>query len=386
MRAKLARRMPDPMFNDIEHHVMWVSAADMPKGMPLDANARKPKLNRSIYGDVRASLHDENGEEGTFHLKNQGVVIVASSVKKVADELYDIAIDEGQGILNGGHTTALIVESQDEGAPDNYVLVTIRTGVPKDWIPELSGGLNTSVQVQAKSLDDLAGKFDWIKKQLAREPYYERIVWREGDVGDIDVRDIIAIMTCLNIGLFPNESDESPIAAYEKKSACLEWFEEDGDDEKTYEKLKPILKDTLTLYDTIRFEARTLYNADKADGPKRGGGLAFVDEKTRGAFAFGFIGEESEYSLNPAAALPILAAFRWMVEPSDDEKTYRWKGGFPRVKKLWADSAGELMRLTKQTSDAVGRKPNALGKSRPHWSNLHARVANRQMMSELAKR
>lgn len=206
-------------------------------------------------------------------------------------------------------------------------------------------------------------------------------MWKEGDTGDIDVRDIIAVMTCLNIGLFPNDSDESPIAAYEKKSACLEWFE--SDEESTYEKLKPILKDILVLYDTIRFEARRLYNADKADGIKRGG-LAFVDEKKRGVFTFAFIEEQSEYSLNPAAALPILAAFRWMVE--DGGKTYRWKGGFNQVKQLWANSAGELMRLTKQTSDAVGRKPNALGKSRPHWSNLHARVANREMMSVLGKR
>lgn len=64
-------------------------------------------------------------------------------------------------------TTALIVESQEENdVPDNYVLVSIRTGVPDVWIPELSGGLNTSVQVQPKSLDDLAGLFDWIKNHL----------------------------------------------------------------------------------------------------------------------------------------------------------------------------------------------------------------------------
>jgi hypothetical protein len=385
VRAKLARRIPDPKFHNIEHHFMWVGAPDMPSGIPLDANARKPKVNRALYKDVRESLLDQNGEEGTFHLKNQGIVIVATSVKKVGEDLYDIAIAEGQGILNGGHTTELIVESQEDEAPDNYVLVSIRTGVPNEWIPELSGGLNTSVQVQAKSLDDLAGRFNWLKEALKEEPYFKRIVWREGDQGDVDVRDIIAMMTCLNLDLFSNESDESPIAAYEKKSSCLDWFEEAGSSEgDSYRKLKPMLKNILEFYDTIRFEARGLYNADKADGNKRGGGLAFVDEKKRGKFSFPFISQESEYALNPAAALPILAAFRWMVEPSKDGKTFRWKGGFSRVKQLWAESAAELMRLTKQTSDAVGRKPNALGKSRPHWSNLHARVAKRQMMDERA--
>jgi hypothetical protein len=299
-----------------------------------------------------------------------------------------VRIDEGQGILNGGHTTDIIVESQEDGAPDNYVLVTIRTGVEADWIPELAQGLNTSVQVQAKSLDDLAKRFQWIKDELKDEPYYDRIVWREGDPGDIDVRDVIAIMTCLNVELFPNDSDESPIAAYEKKSQCLEWYERDIEEKSfSYKKLRPLLKEALTLYDTIRFESRDLYNADKADGKNnKAGALAFMDERKRGVHSFPFITKENKYALNPAAALPILAAFRWMIEETDDGKAFRWKGGYSRVKQLWADSAGELVRLTKQTSDAVGRRPNALGKSRPHWSNLHARVSKRQMMQELAEK
>lgn len=364
---------------------MWVAAGDMPSGLPLSANARTPNVNRAIYEEVRESLSDDSDESGFFHLKNLGVIIVANSVRKTGEDVYVVDIDPATGgILNGGHTTELLVQSQEqELVPDNYVLVAIRTGVPQKWVPEMSGGLNTSVQVQPKSLDNLAGHFAWIKDELRNEPYFKDIVFREGDQGAVDIRDIIAMMTCVNIDRFPNNSDESPIAAYEKKSQCLDWFE---DDSASYKKTRSILKDTLRLYDMIRAEARDLYNADKSDGQgRKGGALSFVDQRKRGTFKFFFTGDEKEYALNPAAAYPILAAFRWMVEPSEDGSSLQWKGSFDDVLRLWRQSAGELMRLTKQTSDEVGRRPNALGKSRPHWSNLHARVANRQMKSELDK-
>jgi hypothetical protein len=374
--------MPDPKRRDIEHHFLWVAAADMPAGLPLGANARIPNINRGIYEEVQESLADDSEDGGFFHLKNLGIIVVADSVRKIADGVFDVVIDPARGgILNGGHTNQLLVDSQEkEPIPDNYVLVAIRTGVPQKWVPEMSGGLNTTVQVQPKSLDNLAGYFKWIKEELGNEPYFKEIVFREGDDGSIDIRDIIAMMTCMNVARFPNSSDESPIAAYEKKSQCLDWFESD---EGSYRKLRPILKDILRLYDIIRAEARDLYNADKSDGQgRKGGALSFVDQRKRGVFKFVFISEEKSYALNPAAAYPILAAFRWMVEEAADG-TFRWKGRFDDVVRLWRESAGELMRLTKQTSDEVGRRPNALGKSRPHWSNLHARVANRQMKTEL---
>jgi len=48
-------------------------------------------------------------------------------------------------------------------------------------VPGWAGGLNTSVQVQDMSLDNLSGDFDWLKKIIAEEPYAKHIAWRENE-------------------------------------------------------------------------------------------------------------------------------------------------------------------------------------------------------------
>ena len=74
--------------------------------------------------------------------------------------------------LTGGHTYKLIVDNLENGKlPDNqYVNVEIRVGIPELWIPAIAGRLNTSIQVQDMSLDNLAGLFNWLKALLQKEP------------------------------------------------------------------------------------------------------------------------------------------------------------------------------------------------------------------------
>ena len=125
-----------------------------------------------------------------------------------------MTIAAGQGIVDGGHTYSLITKEDRE--PDalpeaQYVKFEIVTHIPEDWIPEIAGGLNTSVQVQPMSLDALAHRFDWIKEELGKEPYYKQIAWRENEPGEFDARDIVSLLTCFSIALFPNVRDEQPV-------------------------------------------------------------------------------------------------------------------------------------------------------------------------------
>ncbi len=79
----------------------------------------------------------------------------------------------------------------------------------------------------------------------------------------------------------------------------------------------------------------------------------------------------------------MLAAFRWMVEEDPATGKYRWRGGFNTVLRRWHDATPELMRLTFEQNRESGRTPNALGKSRTHWSNLHTRLAKIDQEAEL---
>ncbi len=176
-KSDYARRLPDPVDTGIEHHFMWVHVSDFPDGLPLEANARRPKqnLNRDIDKKVRASLLNEECTPRTFHLKNLGETIVAERVQLTSKGIYEVLIDEeAQGILNGGHTARIISDMREEN-PDNFVLVHIETQVPEELVPEVSEGLNTTIQVQQKSIIELRGDFfEWIKTALKNEPYLER--------------------------------------------------------------------------------------------------------------------------------------------------------------------------------------------------------------------
>lgn len=375
-RTFAARRIPDPNFKktlNAERHIFLVPASSLPEGLPYDPNARRPNIRKRVYSDVVNSLLNNDGEPGTFHLKNKGIVIIADSVRQLSDDKYVVKLRKGQGILDGGHTYHLIMENAADVPDDQYVTVEVRTGIPDKWIAEISGGLNTSVQVQDMSLDNLKGDFKWLKSVLRGQRYYKKIAWRENDPGEYDARDIVSMLFAFNITLFPNDRDEHPVAAYEKKSQALKAFEEDPE---SFKELKPIVKDILRLRDTIAEEARSLWNSETRGNA---GALAFMEKKGKGEWSFMFTGKSSEYRLYDGALYPILAAFRWYVCRDSNGKV-EWRGGYDAVVEAWRATATELLRSTLNQSNEVGRNPNAVGKSRNHWANLHARIVKYDLM------
>jgi hypothetical protein len=386
--TKFVRRVPDPVFHEdygMERHFMFVPVAAVPAGLPMDPNARVPNIRRSVYKEVRESLQKPDGQ---FHLKHKGITLVAQSVEKKTESTYLVHFEKGHGILDGGHTYSLILEEQKAGRlptddlphkKEQFVKFEIVTRAPVDWIPDMAGGLNTSVQVQDMSLDNLEGKFDWIKNVIKDQPYASRIAWRENEDKDVDGRDVVSFLTCFNIDEYPNDvSDTQPVIAYEKKAAALRLYE---DKTSSYQKLAPIVKDIFTLHDIIRSEAQRYWNEEGG----KFGSLAFVEYRKK-EFELPFLAQTTPYQLMNGALYPILAAFRWMVEPDAKTEQFRWRGGFRNVKRLWEDSALELLKMTKQASDELGRNPNAVGKSRNHWANLFARVAMRDLAARMKQK
>jgi hypothetical protein len=379
--APLARRIPDPNFKELhglERHMFVVPVRSLPKGLPLDPNARRPKTSKRVYQKVESSLFDRDCEPGTFHLKNKGITIIAQSVNQIAKDNYEIVMLNGvHGIVDGGHTYTLITDAQASSElPENqYVNVEVRIGVPQNWIPDIAGGLNTSVQVQDMSLDNLAGAFQWIKDELKSAPYYSKIAWSENDPGEYDGRDIVSLLAIFNIDLHPNDGDEHPVYGYEKKSVALKSFEERP---ANFRQMKPILEDILTLHDTIRRDYYFIWN-NQPDANAKAGSLAISEKKTKGKWDFPFTGKDGDYRLVYGALYPILAAFRWYVEKDEFSADYKWRGGFDNVLNAWNEDALSLLKSTYETSKPLGRNPQSLGKHRPHWSNLHNIVAKRDL-------
>ena len=375
-KTDLARRLPDPNFKTqygLEKHIFLVRARNMPPNISNKPNARDPNVDRSIYKDVRKSLLNEEGEENTFHLKNKGITIIAESVKDRGNGVYDVTMESSRdGILDGGHTYAIIRENEVDIPENQFVQVEIRVGVPTGWIPELSGGLNTAIQVQSMSLRELEGKFQWIKDALGDKK--KHIAWRENESGkNLDARDVICLLTLFNVQLYPNSAMQHPVAAYTGKERPLEQFRAN---QTKYECMKPIILDILVLYDTIGHQARDVWNQRNKNA--KGASLSFIDSRARGRYSFPFIEKEGEHRLNKPALYPILGGFRNFVELDETMGLeIKWKYPFPKIIEFWKKYGGELLEITNETNQDVKQNQNAVGKNSGYWRTAHAVIGRR---------
>jgi hypothetical protein len=250
--------------------------------------------------------------------------------------------------------------------------------VPEDWVAEICGGLNTSIGGQSDSLLHLQDALGWIKEELKGEQYFKSISWSESERGVYDVRDILDVLTCFNTTFYPNAGGTHPVAAYESRSVVLSSFEQDyrQNGGAAFRRLRPLLKQMLFLYDTIRIELPILLERGGKAPPD------LIERAPKKPFEFPFLGTRATEQPARGAVLPILAAFRWMVEDDEGTKSTRWRGGFGNVLERWKKSCEALARHTTEKCRELDDGPDALGRSAAHWGALHKEVAFLDLMAK----
>jgi len=388
-----SRKVSHPVFDQVEKYWLTVRARDFPTGVSTAANAREPVgLNRLVYRDVRESLEGKEATPGSFDLMNKGITILALNVRLLDKDkqLYEIAVDDqAGGVVDGAHTAKIIEQCNADGTthPDQYVEVYIRTGIEDSLVTDIARGLNTGMQVAPKSIYNIDGVFDWLKTEVAGKPYEKMIAWRESDKTPYDVRDLISILELFNIFDFPNDGGKHPISAYEKWSVPLEKFATDYEANRDqlknskYYRLRPLLRDALSLYDHIRHEFRDIHNESGGSAGK----MNIVEEAANNRmldFPFAAL-PPKQYRLTKGAAYPIVAAFRNLVQ-EDGAGNASWQNGFKYVLRVWHEISSELVEETYNATREIGRMPDQLGKNRKHWDNLHMKVQLRLLRAQLA--
>lgn len=377
IKSDYTREFPDPLNKNlegdslkIEHHLLLSKAIDVPSGISKAPNPRDQKIEQGIYKkEVRTSL--ENVDEPCFHLKNKGITILAHRVEySEGKKIATIYLTEDDGIADGGHTYEIILAAQSAGTcPDKqYVKFEVLTGVPKEMYVDITGGLNTAVQVEDASLLNLEGSFDWIKEELSDTSYSEKISYKQNEDEKVDVREILGIMTLFNVNLFT--PTQHPKEAYVSKAKCLDLYKKDPD---SFKMLRPLLKQILYLHDYVHIKSRDLYN--DANGGRAAGMTGVYATKKRGDYEFIFVDQKKAYQLYDGALYPMLGAMRFLVEQKKGQKAYSWRlKSFEAVKSFFDDIAPELVASTYKTSLVYGRKPNPIGKDENHWDNLYKTV------------
>lgn len=399
IKAEYSRYYPDPLNRStegdplhIQHHVLLSRAIDVPDGIPKTPNPRVQAIDKGIYKEVKESL--ENADDLTFHLKNKGITILAHDVEYSSDKkTASICLEEGvDGIADGAHTYEIIRKAKTEGTcPEGqYVKFEVLTGIPEKMGPDITGGLNTAVQVDDASLLNLKKEFDWVKMTLSKTGYGDLISYKQNEGRDegrvYDIREILGIMTLFNVNLFPYP--KHPKEAYVSKAKCLDLYSEKeensekGKNKESFKMLEPILTEILFLHDYVHLQSRVRYNAVKGGKAgsmkgvyaekKKGHDFIFIDESTLAEYKL----EDRQRKLYDGALYPMLGAMRFLVEQKPGDKFYSWKlKSFDAVKKFFDEVAPELVATTYQTSKTYGLKPNPIGKDENHWDNMYKTVA-----------
>src|SRR5262249_6483173 len=145
-------------------------------------------------GVYKAIVQTLTQDAERFHERNRGLTIVADESSyddKKHEAVIRLSDTKLNGLVDGAHTLDAILEAQRQPPEDGwpaYVFVKVIVGVEADQIAEIAGGLNTSQQVDLKSLENLREHFEELQKAIADEPYADLIAYKMNEDKPVDVR------------------------------------------------------------------------------------------------------------------------------------------------------------------------------------------------------
>lgn len=376
--APFYRQMPSRGDDKIVRHWIEVQVSDLSESFPLDANPRDPNIDRSMYRKIELSLTDPESTghtKGAFGYRHSGLTLVADSVQ-VRDDVAHITFGPGSGLVNGGHSHALIRSALEKldltAAPDEYVLLEILTGVPDELIPEIADGRNTSMQVKRTSLADLKGSFDFLKEAMSSP---DEVIWHEGDSGSMKAEHLIALISAFDIETY-GPGGRQPNDVYLKVTNKFDLIQSDPD---RFRRLSPVIDDIVRLFHLITAEAASLWQGvDDSASHGRVKGLVFLDHPRKpGPIPMYDANRQIEHPMKYAAALVFTTAFRYLLEVDPNGETYgdypavKWRADYDEVVGLWETHAHRLMRTFYAQLEQAGRKLNACVRSGAVWAAVY---------------
>lgn len=361
----------DPFVEGLEVYSFLVSNNDIPENLPLDPNPRKQNIDRKVYREIADSLeqgtHDKNGDRTPFHLKNQGMLVIATDVKRDRNKL-SVTFSRGDGIVNGGHSHKIVSVKKHSLKEAQFIKVEILVNVPERYKVPMAKGNNTGIQTTQSTIHNLNGHYDWIKKIYEDKPVIlNKIKFEQNeDNKPLPIEDMIGTLAIIDPTLpDPNvEHKGAPGIArhasnvYQNRNILLANYERDLPD---FKKFNEILPDVMLFRDFIQKHSPAFWNER---GGKAGRCEIFNNKAT-----LIFMEEEVEDSFDKAILYPIMSAFRQLIEEVDG--VYKWKVPFPKVLSIFEDNAHSLIKMTMDSFKAHKSSISQVGRDKSHWDNLY---------------
>lgn len=372
------RKLDDPFDNGKSTKYMFLVKVDeVAEGIPMATNPREQSLKSSVATAIKDSLLSN---DGYFHLKNRGIVLSAAAVNynnKNNEVTIHFTNTAEHGNIDGGHTYKIICEYKDEHL-NQYVQFEVMTGV-EEIIEQLAEARNTSVQVDAKSMAELAKKFEPIKEGLEGMPFFSRIAFKQNQMSQdivtgknarmIDAREIVAILEMFDVERY--NSSNHPTQAYSSKAKMLDYYLEDPEH---FRKFINVMPDIFDLYDAVEQDFADAYNANGGKyGRKKYSGYKNDEyiSKTK------FCQKDIKYKIPDGIMYPVVAAFRSLLIFNDDTKKYEWKNNINPIS-VWDDVKVELANKVMTFAYSIGDNPNAVGKESTTWDIAYMTILLKQ--------
>jgi hypothetical protein len=346
-----------------------------------EVNPREVNRRSSVYKGICATLSQEPER---FHERNRGITIVAEDIAyddKRQEVVLTLSDNKLHGIVDGAHTLSAILEIQSQltgGFWPAHVFLKVVTGVDSDQIAEIAGGLNTSQQVDLKSLENLREHFAVLQDTLKNQPYAGQIAYKMNEDKPIDVREILYYLAVFD----SEEYDERrhPVSLFGRKEGIVRRFAEQAGEKSDSESFKILISrapDILRLRDMIEEKALQQnvgrYKAGKntrvRSDTNRENTLMFTGNKVNGKIPLGWI-------------MPMLAAFRANVKWNNPKGSFSW---IVPIDELLDSCIESLVLGILDVHESENSRPEYVGRNAIAWRMSYNTVSEAILKARLAQ-
>lgn len=382
--TKQFRSIPSPVGNS-RLGLFFTGAGTLPRDLWdwREVNPREVNRRSSVYKAISRTLTEEPER---FHERNRGITIVAEDLSfddKRQEVLISVSDTKLHGVVDGAHTLDAILETQKAPPEDGwpaYVFIKIVTGIDADQIAEIAGGLNTSQQVDLKSLENLREHFASLQKVLSGQPYANSIAYKMNEDKPVDVREILYYLAVFDCGKDGYTEKQHPVALFGRKEGIVRRFADQAADPQVGDSFRILISkapEILRLRDLI--EKRTLelnvgrykvgHNARVRSESNRENLLTFLNESVNGKIPLGWI-------------MPMLAGFRANVEWNSPKATFSWIVPIDDLLDLCID---RLVLGIKEVHERENSRPEYVGRNAIAWRMCYSTVSTAILEWQLKK-
>lgn len=337
-----------------------------------EVNPREVNQRSAVYRAISQTLTQEPAR---FHERNRGITLVAADLTfddKRREAVMKLDDTRMHGVVDGAHTLHAILEAQRQ-PPENgwpaYVFIKVVTGVDADQIAEIAGGLNTSQQVDLKSLENLRDHFSELQKVIRDEPYADSVAYKMNEDKPIDVREVLYYLAVFDCSQY--DEKKHPVALFGRKEGIVRRFAEQAagsaDAGDSFRILISKAPEILRLRDEIERRALDLgvgrYKAGKTTRIRseshRENHLIFLDTKVNGKIPLGWI-------------MPLLAGFRANVDWNKPKGSFRW---IVPVDELLDKCIDRLVLGIKEIHEQENSRPEYVARNAIAWRMSYSTVS-----------